>query len=419
MSSMILLIIVSLLFSAFFSGSEIAFVSSNKIRLEIDKKNKGFAGAVLGLFYRHREQFITTMLVGNNIALVVYGIGMASVLEPVLKDLWNNEVFIVFSQTLLSTLLILITAEYLPKMLFRIDPNMALRIFSLPLLIIYILLYPLSIITTLLSKGILWASGVRIPKEESAGLVSKVDLDFFVQQSIDESDENSEVETEVKIFQNALDFSKVRLRDCMVPRAEIVAVDIENTDAKTLVSKFIETGLSKVLVYKDNMDNAVGYIHSSEMFSHPDLWKDHIKPISIAPETMPAQKLMKDLMLKKRSMSMVVDEFGGISGIVTLEDLVEEIFGDIEDEHDTNHIIARQVGEGEYELSGRLEIEKLNELYDLDFPESEDYMTVAGYILYYYQTIPKQGESIQLGDYIFKILKRKANKIELVHMKKV
>ena len=416
---MVILILVSLLFSAFFSGSEIAFVSSNKIRLEIDKKNKGFSGWVLGFFYRHREQFITTMLVGNNIALVVYGIGMASLLEPVLKSWWNNEIFVVLCQTLFSTLLILITAEYLPKMLFRIDPNMALRIFSFPLLVIYILLYPISIVTTLLSKGILWISGIKIPKEESAALVSKVDLDFFVQQGIDDSNENSEVETEVKIFQNALDFSNVRLRDCMVPRAEIVAVDMEKTDEKVLISKFIETGLSKVLVYKDSLDNVVGYIHSSEMFWRPELWKQQIKPISIAPETMPAQKLMKDLMLKKRSMSMVVDEFGGISGIITLEDLVEEIFGDIEDEHDTNRLVAKQVGEAEYEVSGRLEIEKLNELFDLDFPESEDYITVAGYILHYYQTIPKQGESIEIRDYLFRILKRKANKIELVNMKHV
>lgn len=416
---MVILILFSLLFSAFFSGSEIAFVSSNKIRLEIDKKNKGFSGWVLGFFYRHREQFITTMLVGNNIALVVYGIGMASLLEPVLKNWWNNEIFVVLCQTLFSTLLILITAEYLPKMLFRIDPNMALRIFSFPLLVIYILLYPISIVTTLLSKGILWISGIKIPKEESAALVSKVDLDFFVQQGIDDSNENSEVETEVKIFQNALDFSNVRLRDCMVPRAEIVAVDMEKTDEKVLISKFIETGLSKVLVYKDSLDNVVGYIHSSEMFWRPELWKQQIKPISIAPETMPAQKLMKDLMLKKRSMSMVVDEFGGISGIITLEDLVEEIFGDIEDEHDTNRLVAKQVGEAEYEVSGRLEIEKLNELFDLDFPESEDYITVAGYILHYYQTIPKQGESIEIGDYLFRILKRKANKIELINMKHV
>lgn len=412
-------IIVSLLFSAFFSGIEIAFVSSNKIRLELDKKKRSFSGLILGLFYRNKEQFISTMLVGNNIALVVYGIGMAELLEPVLRMLWPNEFFIVLCQTILSTLLILVTAEFMPKMIFRINPNLSLQIFAFPLFLVYVLLFPISKFTYILSKVLLRLFGMKTPKEKGGALVSKIDLDFFIQQSLDDSDDSSEVDTEVKIFQNALDFSSVRLRDCMVPRTEIVAVDIDTTDSETLISRFIETGISKILVYRNNMDDILGYIHSSEMFNQPENWKQNIKSVLVAPETFPASKLMKKLMAEKKSLAVVVDEFGGTAGIVTLEDLVEEIFGDIEDEHDTNNNVARQTGEDTYELSGRLEIEKLNELFDLDFPDTDDYVTVAGYILFHQQSIPKEGETIVIDNYSFKVLQQNGSKIELVQMTKI
>ncbi len=417
MDDTIFLILISLLFSAFFSGVEIAFVSSSKVRLELDKKTSNIIGSILGMFFRNQEQFISTMLVGNNIALVIYGIGMARILEPVLRFLYANELFVLIGQTIISTLIILFTAEFLPKTLFRISPNFLLRFFAFPLFIIYIILYPVSKISSLLSKGILYILGVKMDDTEESQEVSKVDLDFFIRQKLDKVPDNSDVETEVKMFQNALDFSNVKVRDCMVPRAEIVAMDIETVDKQELIDRFIETGRSKILMYRNQIDNVLGYIHSSEMFIHPDNWKERIIPISIVPETMPAHKLMKNLMRGKKSMSVVVDEFGGTAGIVTLEDIVEEIFGDIEDEHDTKHYIARRVAENEFILSGRLEIEKVNELFDLDIPKNDEYMTIAGYILCYYQTIPSVGESIQIGDYVFKILKRTTNRIELVRMK--
>lgn len=416
-STTLWMIFVSLLFSGFFSGIEIAFVSSNKVRFELDIKKKTLLGRILNQFYHHQEEFISTMLVGNNIALVVYGIGMADLLSPVFALIWDQELFIVLGQTLLSTLIILLTAEFLPKTVFRINPNLSLKVFAVPLYVIYLLLYPVAKLTSLLSSGILRVGGVRINRSDDDNAMSKVDLDFFIQQSIDKSQGDVDVETEVKIFQNALDFSNLRIRECMIPRTEIVAVDIDRASENDLITLFIETGLSKILVYRGNIDNVLGYIHSSEMFKQADDWKSYIKPILLAPETMTAQKLMKNLMQQKKSIAVVIDEFGGTSGIVTLEDLVEEIFGDIEDEHDTPNFIARKTGENIYEFSGRVEIEKINELFDIGLPESDEYMTIAGYILYHYKTIPKPGETIEIENYKFEILKGNRTKIELVRMK--
>lgn len=417
MTAIVWIVVVSLIFSAFFSGMEIAFVSSNRVRFELDMKKETLLGRVLNLFYHHQEQFISTMLVGNNIALVIYGIGMAELLSPVLSYIYDNDVFVLLSQTLLSTLLILLTAEFFPKTLFRINPNSVLRFFALPVYPIYLILYPLSKLTSLFSKGVLWLSGVKISNHQEENAMSKVDLDFFIQQSIDEADNEQEVETEMKIFRNALDFSNVKLRDCMIPRNEIVAVDRDKTMRQELISTFIETGLSKIIVYKENIDDIVGYIHSSEMFKQSVDWRVHIKPILQVPETMLASKLMKSLMQQKRSIAVVIDEFGGTSGIITLEDLLEEICGDIEDEHDIRNYVSQKVGENEYLFSGRLEIEKINEMYDLEIPESDEYQTIAGYILYHHKTIPQQGEIVEIGPYKFKILKRNATKIEIVRMK--
>ncbi len=417
MTAIVWIVVVSLIFSAFFSGMEIAFVSSNRVRFELDMKKETLLGRVLNLFYHHQEQFISTMLVGNNIALVIYGIGMAELLSPVLSYIYDNDIFVLLSQTLLSTLLILLTAEFFPKTLFRINSNSVLRFFALPVYPIYLILYPLSKLTSLFSKGVLWLSGVKISNHQEENAMSKVDLDFFIQQSIDEADNEQEVETEMKIFRNALDFSNVKLRDCMIPRNEIVAVDRDKTMRQELISTFIETGLSKIIVYKENIDDIVGYIHSSEMFKQSVDWRVHIKPILQVPETMLASKLMKSLMQQKRSIAVVIDEFGGTSGIITLEDLLEEICGDIEDEHDIRNYVSQKVGENEYLFSGRLEIEKINEMYDLEIPESDEYQTIAGYILYHHKTIPQQGEIVEIGPYKFKILKRNATKIEIVRMK--
>lgn len=409
-------ILISLAFSAFFSGMEIAFISSNKLRHELDKKNKSVASKILDIFYRNPNQFISTMLVGNNIALVVYGLQMAIILEPFIAHVVSNEALIVLLQSILSTLLILFTGEFIPKTIFKLNPNFSLSLFSIPLLIIYVILYPISKFSSLLSYLILRIAGVKNLSVAPERTFGKVDLDFFIQQSINDAPQNSDMDTEVKIFQNALDFSSVRLRDCIVPRTEIVACDttISNDELR---ARFIETGLSKILVYNENIDDIIGYVHSSELFKNPEDWTRNINSVSIVPETMAANKLMKVLMQDKKSMAVVVDEFGGTSGIVTLEDLVEEIFGEIEDEHDMKSHIAKKISDDEYLLSGRIEIDTLNDMFDLNLPESDDYVTIAGFILHFYQKFPQLNESVVIGKYAFKIIKVTATKIELVRMK--
>lgn len=409
-------ILISLAFSAFFSGMEIAFISSNKLRFELEKKEKSVTSKILEIFYHNPNQFISTMLVGNNIALVVYGLQMAIVLEPFIARVVNNEALIVLVQSVISTLLILFTGEFIPKTIFKLNPNFSLRLFSVPLLLIYILLYPISKFSALISYLLLKLLGVKNVTGTSQRTLGKVDLDFFIQQSIEDASQNSDMDTEVKIFQNALDFSNVRLRDCIVPRTEIVACD-KSATVEELRSRFIETGLSKILVYNENIDDIIGYIHSSEMFKNPEDWTQSIRSVSIVPETMAANKLMKVLMQDKKSLAVVVDEFGGTSGIVTLEDLVEEIFGEIEDEHDIKSYVAKKVGENEYLLSGRMEIDTLNEKFSLELPESDDYVTIAGFILHFYQKFPKLNESVVIDKYTFKIIKVTATKIELVRMK--
>ncbi|MCD7930189.1 MAG: hemolysin family protein [Tannerellaceae bacterium] len=415
MSSTITYIIISLAFSAFFSGMEIAFISSNKLRYELDKRAKSFTSRILDVFYRNPNQYISTMLVGNNIALVVYGLQMAILLEPYIARVVSNEGLIVFIQAVISTLLILFTAEFLPKTIFKINPNFSLHLFALPLIFFYIILYPISKFASLLSFGILRLVGVKNLNDTSGQVLGRVDLDHYLQQSIESAQENSDMDTEVKILQNALDFSSVRLRDCIVPRTEIVACDTSVSESD-LRARFIETGLSKILVYNESIDNIIGYIHSSELFKNPEDWTQHIKSISIVPENMAANKLMKTLLQDKKSLAVVVDEFGGTAGIVTLEDLVEEIFGEIEDEHDTRSHVARKISDKEYILSGRLEIDTLNEMFSLNLPELGDYVTVAGFILHHYQKFPKLNETLTIDKYNFKIMKVTSTKIELVRM---
>ena len=288
-------ILISLAFSAFFSGMEIAFISSNKLRFELDKKEKSLTSKILDIFYRNPHQFISTMLVGNNIALVVYGLQMAIILEPLIARVVNNEALIVLTQSIISTILILFTGEFIPKTVFKLNPNFSLTLFSVPLLIIYVVLYPVSKFSSLLSFLILKIAGVKNVTGSTQRALGKVDLDYFIQQSIEDAPQNSDMDTEVKIFQNALDFSNVRLRDCIVPRTEIVACD-KTAALEELRSRFVETGLSKILVYNENIDDIVGYIHSSEMFKNPEDWTQSIRSVSIVPETMAANKLMKVLM---------------------------------------------------------------------------------------------------------------------------
>ena len=371
-------ILISLAFSAFFSGMEIAFISSNKLRFELDKKERSLSSKILGIFYRNPNLFISTMLVGNNIALVIYGILMAQIIgENLLAGFIDNHFLMVLAQTVISTLIILVTGEFLPKTLFKINPNMVLNVFAVPLFICYVVLYPISKLSSGLSCIFLRIFGMKVNKDASDKAFGKVDLDYFVQSSIDNAENEEELDTEVKIFQNALDFSNIKIRDCIVPRTEVVAVDL-TTSLDELKSRFIESGISKIIVYDGNIDNVVGYIHSSEMFRAPTNWHENVKQVPIVPETMSANKLMKLFMQQKKTIAVVVDEFGGTSGIVSLEDLVEEIFGDIEDEHDNTSYISKQIDEREYVLSALLEIEKVNETYGLDLPESDDYQTVGG-----------------------------------------
>lgn len=410
-------ILITMAFSAYFSGMEIAFVSSNKLRFEMDRNSQSLTSRILSVFFNNPNNFISTMLVGNNIALVIYGILMAQVIEQYLLAGWiENEFLLVLIQTILSTLIILVTGEFLPKTLFKINPNFTLNLFALPTLICYVVLYPVSKFASAISNVLLRIVGIKPNKEANEKAFTKVDLDYFIQSSIQDAPNEEEIDTEVKIFQNALDFSNIKIRDCMVPRTEIVAIE-DNATLDELKARFIESGISKVLVYHENIDNIVGYIHSSEMFRKLTDWTKGIRQLPIVPETMNAHKLMKLFMQQKKSLAVVVDEFGGTSGIVALEDLVEEIFGEIEDEHDTTSYVAKAIGDHEYILSGRLEIEQANELLGLDLPESDEYQTIGGFILHHYQSFPQMHEEITIDSFTFKIIKVTATKIELVKLK--
>lgn len=402
--------------SAFFSGMEIAFVSSNRMLAEMDREGNGIAKKIISKFYNHPNGFVSTMLVGNNIVLVVYGILVARLFDSTIFSSLDDGMKVT-ADTLLSTLVILFTGEFLPKILFKNNANRLLSVFSVPAYLFYILLWPISRFSTLLSKCLLRIVGIRMEAEADDEGFSKVDLDYLVQSSIENAHSDEEINEEVKIFQNALDFSDCKVRDCMVPRTEVNAVDINDCTIDELMQKFVESGNSKIIVYEGDIDHIIGYIHSSEMFRNRDNWRQCVCKMPFVPETMAAQKLMHIFLQQKKSLGVVIDEFGGTSGIVSLEDIVEEIFGDIEDEHDSTKYIATQVGDNEYMLSARLEIDKVNELFDLGLPESDDYMTVGGYILHEYQSFPKLNEVITIGRYEFRIIKSTMTKIELVKLK--
>lgn len=402
--------------SGFFSGMEIAFVSSNRMLAEMDREDSGLSGKIISVFYSHPNGFVSTMLVGNNIVLVVYGILFAQLFDNTLFSSLDEGARVT-ADTLLSTLVILFTGEFLPKILFKNNANRLLSVFAVPAYIFYILLWPISRFSTFLSKCLLYVVGIKMTAENDDEGFSKVDLDYLVQSSIDNAQSEDDINDEVKIFQNALDFSDCKVRDCMVPRTEINAVDLNECNIQELMQKFIESGNSKIIVYEDDIDHIVGYIHSSEMFRNKDKWREHVCKMPFVPETMAAQKLMHIFLQQKKSLGVVVDEFGGTSGIVSLEDIVEEIFGDIEDEHDSDKYIAKQVGDYEYLLSARLEIDKVNDLFALGLPESDEYMTVGGYILHEYQNFPKLNEVITIGHFEFRIMKSTMTKIELVRLK--
>lgn len=408
-------LILSLCFSAFFSGMEIAFVSSNKLRFELESKEKSITAKVMRFFYKHPQQYITTMLVGNNICLVVFSMLMAEWLEPSFRLFVQEDLLISLLQSIVATVIVLFIGEFFPKTIFRLNPNLWLNIFAPFLFVIYVLLYPITILATWISVGGLRLFGVKLDDKVDDITFSRTDLMYLLQESYDSQETIEDVEAEVKIFQNALDFSKIKLRDCCIPRTEIVALP-DTSAVEELRTRFIETGLSKILIYTKDIDHIIGYIHSSEMFNHKEEWKKHINQVPIVPENMAAQRLMKMFMQEKKSIAVVVDEFGGTAGIVTLEDIMEEIFGDIKDEHDLREYVAKKINDNEFVLSGRLEVEKVNEQFGLDLPESDQYETIAGLILEHCGHFPKVNEVIRVRKFTFKCVKMADNRIELVKL---
>jgi CBS domain containing-hemolysin-like protein len=392
----------------------------------MDKEKNGLAQKAINIFYQHPNNFVSTMLVGNNIALVIYGILFAKIFDETLFYPLSDGMRVT-CDTLLSTLIVLFTGEFLPKSIFKNNPNTLLTVFAIPAYLFYVVLYPISRLATLLSKGLLRLIGIRMNKDVDGHEFTKVDLDYLVQSSIDNAARDEEIGEEVKIFQNALDFSETKVRDCMVPRTEIDAVE-DTTTISGLQQMFVESGHSKIIVYHEDIDHITGYVHSSDMFRLTAAQSDAtlnslsstlLRSISYVPESMLASKLMRMLMQQKRSLAVVVDEFGGTSGLVSLEDIMEEITGEIEDEHDNTNHVAKQISENEYVLSARLEIEKINEMFELDLPESDEYMTLGGLILHEYQSFPKLNEVVTIHGYEFKIIKNTATKIELVRLKVV
>jgi CBS domain containing-hemolysin-like protein len=416
---LIILILVSILFSAFFSGMEIAFVSSNKLRIEIDRKQKKTFAGLVSFFTKQPSRFIATMLVGNNIALVIYGIAFAMLLEEPLRNILgrNAEAAVLFAQTLISTLIILLTAEFLPKTLFRINPNNSLRLLSLPIMLFYAILYPVTLLTIGISNFTMkYLLRVKPDREASEPVFGKVDLDHFLTDVKPEHTDDGEETGDLKIFKNALEFSSLKVRECMIPRTEVIALEVD-ASLEDLSERFIESGLSRILVYSDTIDNVIGYVNSKDLFKKPAEIKSHLKTIQIVPETLPVNKLLTGFIKDGKSIALVVDEFGGTSGLITTEDIIEEIFGEIEDEHDSSDLVERELGPYHLLLSGRHEIDYLNEKYKLDITVSEEYDTLAGYIIYHYESIPEKDTSVKLDNYLITITDVSSNRIEEVEFK--
>ncbi|MDD2299827.1 MAG: hemolysin family protein [Fermentimonas sp.] len=406
--------ITFLVLSVFFSGIDMAFVASDKLQFAVSRKSKGVYNFMLNSIYAHPRIFLATLMIGKVITLVLFIYFTILVTVNSFGIYFNHEWIGAILIIISSTLIILISDELIPRTLFKINPNSWVKAFAIPAFIFYALFYPIAYLFIFISEGILRLFGIKSPQPNDQTF-SRVDLDTFVKKSIDDLSRVNEMDSEVKIFRNALDFSSMKLRDCMVPRADIVAVSIE-TDIDTLKERFIETGISRILVFKEDIDDIAGYIHMWEIFSHPKDWTKNIASISFVPESMQASKLMSDLMQQRKSIAVVVDEFGGTSGIVTMEDLVEEIFGEIEDEYDVKSKFVKKESKGQYVLSGRVEIDHLNEIYGLEIPESDEYSTVAGFLLHHTQRFPKTYETVIIGDYTFKILKVTDRKIEVVRL---
>jgi CBS domain containing-hemolysin-like protein len=403
-----------LLLMAFFSGMEIAFLSANKLRIELDRKQGGISGRLTGWLTQRMELVIATSLVGNNVGLVIFGLKAAEIFEPVLGRFITGHGWILLIQTVAATSLVLFTAEFLPKTIFRIRSNQLLRVFSFPFTVIFIVLLPVTWFTVHLSdfllRKILKSPGSRQIRQM---VFSKVDLNNLVLENLNDSRGEEGEEEEIKLFRNALEFSSVRIRDCMIPRTEIAAIPVEST-IEELRQKFIETGYSRILVYEKNIDRITGYIHHSSLFRNPARVDEIIRKIPNIPESMPANRLLTKLLGDRGNIAVVIDEFGGTSGLVTTEDILEEIFGEIEDEHDNPTLTEKMTSEGEFLFSGRLEIDYLNETYSLNLPTSDDYETLAGLILHYHPSFPKINETIRIPGFAFRITTSNRKKISVV-----
>lgn len=408
------LILLTLLFSAFFSGCEMAFFSSNKLLLELNKKKFPFPAKIIDRFVRNPGIFLSTILIGNNIALVVYGLEMAKLMAPFITKYIPSESGLLLIQTIFSTLIILITAEFLPKTLFRIHPTFVLNVFAVPLLFFYVLFYPVSRLTMGISNFIIrYVLKSKVSRQSGTWMLGRADLDNLLTEHKEKSDHDDSGSQEIKMLKNALDFSKLKIRDCIVPRTDLEVMEV-GEDLETLRQIFIETGLSKILIYKESIDNIIGFVHVSELFKHPKQLKNILSPISIIPESMTANKLLEIFTKEHKSIALVVDEFGGTAGIVTLEDILEEIFGEINDEHDVSDMIEQQISETEYQFSARLEIDYINDKYHLNLPSSDEYETIAGLILHYNKSIPTVNEEMTIEKFGFQILAATNARIDLV-----
>ncbi|MDG2193968.1 MAG: hemolysin family protein [Polaribacter sp.] len=417
METQIAIIVISILLSAFFSGMEIAFVSANKLHIELEKKKKGFIAKMLRSLTEKPSKFITTMLVGNNISLVVYSYFMGRLIVSLLPVEALNEFFVLLIQTIISTLLILITAEFLPKAIFRIYANEALKFFAVPAYFFYILFHYISSFITSISDFLLRVF-LKTAVDEQQKEFSKEELGNYITEQLETGNEEDNVDSEIQIFQNALEFHKVKAREIMVPRTEMLAVDIHER-ISNLKQTFIDTGFSKILVYKNSLDDIIGYVSAFELFKKPKLIRSILLPVEIVPESMIINDVLNTLIKKRKSIAIVLDEYGGTSGMITVEDVVEELFGEIEDEHDSQILLDKKIAEQEYHFSARLEVDYLNDEYNLNIPKEEAYETLGGFIINYTENIPELGAELQIENFLIKILKVSSSKIEEIHFKQI
>ena len=420
MVTVVIVVVAALLLSAFFSGMEVAFVTSNRLKLEIDKKQNRTFGYIIDIFTRRPGQYITTILVGNNIALVVYSLSMSALLTAAAHYFgWVPGSESIIVETLISTVIIIFTAEFIPKAVVKSNPNFYMKAFVLPVYFFYLLLYPIAKLTTWISILLLKIVGLPVRRNQTIHTFDRVDLEHLVEEAADgEKEEGHEHkgENEFRLFQNALDFPDLRVRDCMVPRVDIEAAEVTETIGE-LTDRFVESQYSRIFIYENSIDNIIGYVNTKSLFTGPKSVREVMMPVIYVTESMPAQKLLTGFIKKKQSVAVVIDEFGGTAGMVSLEDVLEEIFGEIEDEHDSQDMVEKQVGEKEWIFSCRLEVRYLNEKYGLEIPESDEYDTLAGYIILHYEGIPPQGETLLIGNKEIRILRKSSSRLDLARVR--